>query len=64
MATVAVEDDDDDDDGDGEETNRSHIGVVIKVVESFDEALVVVSSSPSSPSSIASGAGAVAFLFD
>ena len=63
MATVAVEDDDDDeDDDDGEETNRSHIGVAIKVVEGFDvnEALVVVSSS--SPSSIASGA--VALLFD
>ena len=61
MATVAADDDDEDDD-DGEETNRSHIGVAIKVVEGFDvnEALVVVSSS--SPSSIASGA--VALLFD
>ena len=76
MAIAAVDEDDDedndDDDDDDDETNRSHIGVVAKVVEGFDVnevdgslalAVVVVSIS-SSHSSIDSGAEVVALLLD
>ena len=75
MAIAAVDEDDDedndDDDDDDDETNRSHIGVVAKVVEGFDVnevdgslALAVVVVSISSHSSIDSGAEVVALLLD